>query len=389
MTRTVVILAIVGLAGACASWLPASEAEAADKHPIAKVVDVSPTIDAEAETKGSAVDVPTPVMTTYHPMQSFAPLVEAVEPAVVAIKVEALTQPNQDLSEIPPTFRHLFSAQPRIERGEGSGFIISAAGHVLTNAHVVADADSITVLLRDGETAAATVLGFDRNMDIALLQLEGDEVWPHVELGSSSDLKVGDWVVAMGNPLGLGHTVTAGIVSAKGRVLGQDMYGNEDYIQTDAAINQGNSGGPLFDLEGRVVGMNTAIIAGANTIGFSIPSDLLSSVIAELEDEGHIRRGYLGVEPVMLTPELAKLAGVNTTQGALIKQIFAGTPAIKAGLLEGDVVVSVDDMPIAEPGDLIKAIGNKRAGETVQLEILRGAKQQRVKLKLGERPGGR
>jgi len=386
MSRNLTLITTVALLGSCATWIPASQGAEADEDdkPIAEVVEAE-----RAEHADEAVDVPAPEMTTYHPMQSFAPLVEAVEPAVVAIKVEALTQPSQDLSEVPPPFRHLFSAQPRIERGEGSGFIISGDGMVLTNAHVVAEADNISVILRDGESAPAKVLGLDRTMDIALLKISGDETWPHVELGSSSSLKVGDWVLAMGNPLGLGHTVTAGIVSAKGRVLGHDIYGNEDYIQTDAAINQGNSGGPLFDINGNVVGMNTAIIAGANTIGFSIPSDLLAGVIEELADEGHISRGYLGVEPMNLTPQLAQEVGVNTLEGALIRRVFDGTPAAKSGLQSSDVVIAVDDETIREPADLIKAVGNMRPGEVVHLVVLRGSKQHKIKLVLAERPGGR
>ena len=378
MTRMLTLAAAGALLGACATWAPTTHAgskDAKSSHIPSDLVDEDPTLD-----------VPVPVVETYHPMQSFAPLVEAVEPAVVAIKVESH---GESLAEIPAPFRHLFSEHAPIERGEGSGFIISADGLVLTNAHVVAEADSISVLLRDGESAPATVLGLDRSMDIALLKLSGDQTWPHVELGSSGDLKVGDWVVAMGNPLGLGHTVTAGIVSAKGRELGQDIYGNEDYIQTDAAINQGNSGGPLFDIHGNVVGMNTAIIAGANTIGFAIPSDLLKSVKAELEDDGHIRRGYLGVEPLKLTPQLAAQIGVDPTQGALIWRVFDGTPAAKSGLLSKDVVIAVDDTAIMEPADLIKAVGNKRPGDVVHLMVIRGSKQHKVKLVLAERPGGR
>jgi len=382
MTRTFTLVTAGVLLGACATWAPSTLAGSKQNEPEA-------TAATDVPAEDLAVQVPSPVVETYHPMQSFAPLVEAVEPAVVAIKVESVAGTDQNLSDIPAPFRHLFSEQPRVERGEGSGFIISEDGMVLTNAHVVAEADNIRVLLRDGESAPATVLGLDRSMDIALLRLEGDETWPHVELGASGDLKVGDWVVAMGNPLGLGHTVTAGIVSAKGRVLGQDIYGNEDYIQTDAAINQGNSGGPLFDIHGNVVGMNTAIIAGANTIGFAIPSDLLSSVIEELADEGHISRGYLGVEPLKLTPELARQVGVDTTEGALIRRVFDGTPAAKSGLESKDVVVAVDDTSIADPADLIKAVGNKRPGDVVHLMVLRGSKQHRVKLVLAERPGGR
>jgi serine protease Do len=376
MTRPLTLVFAGAVFGACATWVPdtlAGSKEGNAGPPVAEV---------------PAANTPTPVMDTYHPMQSFAPLVEAVEAAVVAIQVEAVSA-NNDLRDVPAPFRHLFLNQPSVQRGEGSGFIISEDGLVLTNAHVVSGADRIQVLLRDGKSAPATVLGLDQSMDIALLQLTGNQKWPHVDLGSSGSLKVGDWVLAMGNPLGLGHTVTAGIVSAKGRVLGQDLFGNEDYIQTDAAINQGNSGGPLFDIHGNVVGMNTAIIAGANTIGFAIPADLLTSVIGELATHGHISRGYLGVEPLDLTPQLAQELGVDATEGALIRQVYQNTPAAKSGLVSKDVVITVDDVAIRDRADLIKAVANKRPGEHVNLMIVRGTQQHRVKLKLAERPGGR
>jgi len=378
MTRTLPFVLAGVVIGACATWVPDTLAGPKANKASAETTEVVPAVER----------VPTPILDTYHPMQSFAPLVEAVEPAVVAIQVESVSA-NKDLRDVPAPFRHLFSDQPNVQRGEGSGFIISEDGLVLTNAHVVFEADRIQVLLRDGKSAPATVLGLDQSMDIALLQLTGNQKWPHVDLGSSGSLKVGDWVLAMGNPLGLGHTVTAGIVSAKGRVLGQDLFGNEDYIQTDAAINQGNSGGPLFNIHGDVVGMNTAIIAGANTIGFAIPADLLNSVIGELADRGHISRGYLGVEPLDLTPTLARELGVDATEGALIRQVYQNTPAAKSGLASKDVVITVDDIAIRDRADLIKAVANKRPGEMVNLMVIRGTQQHRVKLELAERPGGR
>jgi serine protease Do len=277
-------------------------------------------------------------------------------------------------------------ALPR-RTGEGSGFVISADGLMLTNHHVIDDADRITVVFGDGEEVAARVLGSDASMDIALLQLPADRSWDHLELGDSDATQVGDWVLAMGNPLGLGNTVTAGIISGKGRVLGHDIFGNEDFLQTDAAINPGNSGGPLVTLDGKVVGMNTAIIAGANTVGFSVPANLITSVMDELRTEGHIARGFLGVNSQPLTPELAELLGVDAEDGALVSSVFPDTPAAKAGLERGDVVVEVDGQEIDDQTELVAAIGNKRPGEKVELRVVRAKGPKNLSVTLAERPG--
>ncbi len=333
-------------------------------------------------TEASAAPVEAPSPTTYDPSRSFAPLIEAVSPAVVTLEVTG----SQD---VPPFVRQLFGmnddAVPR-PTGEGSGFIISADGLMLTNHHVISTAEEITVRLHDGEEAIARVVGSDRSMDVALLQLQGQRDWPHVELAANAELKVGDWVVAVGNGLGLGTTVTAGIVSGKGRVLGHDIYGNESFIQTDAAINQGNSGGPLFDLDGHVVGMNTAIIQGANTVGFSIPVTLIEAVLGDLQSMGRVSRGYLGVQPQGLTPELRTALGVDAEAGAVVANVYDDTPASQSGLKNGDVVVSVDGDPIDDEVDLIAAIGNKRPGDRVRLGIHRGEKRQELKVLLAERP---
>ena len=320
---------------------------------------------------------------SYSPGRSFAPLVDAVGPAVVALRVAQQVEGLRTRSGGIP-----METVPRAS-GEGSGFIISADGLVLTNAHVVMGADTITATLGDGREAQATVLGLDRSMDIALLRLEGDTVWDHLILGDSEALRVGDWVVAIGNPLGLGHTVTAGIVSGKGRVLGHDIYGNESYIQTDAAINQGNSGGPLFDLEGRVVGINSAIISGANTIGFAIPIDAVEQVLGELETKGKISRGYVGVEPVPLTRRLAAQLGVSTTNGVVIASVGVGTPAQKSGLIQGDVITAVNGVSVQHPAELIRLVGNRDPGEKVKLMVHRGDEAFELEVKLGERPGER
>ncbi|MEM6929206.1 MAG: trypsin-like peptidase domain-containing protein, partial [Myxococcota bacterium] len=213
----------------------------------------------------------------YDPTRSFAPLIEEVQPAVVTIEVTAEPASVQ--------LQRLLGFEPDPDpgpSGEGSGFIIDKRGWLLTNAHVIEDAKSFEIVLQSGERLTAEVIGRDKASDIALLQLPKDREWPSVRLGDSDAVRVGDWVLALGNALGLGSTATFGIVSGKGRVIGHDEFGNEAFLQTDAAINQGNSGGPLFDLRGRVVGMNTAIIANANTVGFSIPSNLIRDVLPDL-----------------------------------------------------------------------------------------------------------
>jgi len=335
------------------------------------------------------VSVPTPDPGSYDPTWSLAPLVQAIEPAVVAIEVEV----EFNAPQLPPMFHEFFGGSPPgdspLRQGEGSGFVISSDGLALTNAHVVSEAQTIHARLADGTRVEAEIVGIDEAIDVALLQLQTERDWPHVELGDSSALRVGDRVVAIGNPLGLGHTVTAGIVSGKGRVLGHDIFGTDDFIQTDAAINQGNSGGPLFDLHGKVVGMNTAIIAGANTVGFSIPIDLIEGVLDALKSDGHVARGFIGVRPQTLTPELAEAVGVDVSTGALVAQVHEGTPAQEYGLERGDVVLKVDDEDIDSTQSLIAAVGSHRPGERVTLEVLRNNKRRNIEVVLAERTSDR
>lgn len=313
---------------------------------------------------------------TYDASRSFAPLVEAVSPAVLAIEVEGRPAGRAAIDGLPPEL-HRF-VDPRLfdgpRHGEGSGFIVSASGLAITNHHVIDGATAITARFADGATAPARVLGSDPHLDIALLQIEGAGPWPYVPLGGSGDARVGDWVVAVGNPLGLGTTVTAGIVSGKGRVIGHDVY--DDFLQTDAAINPGNSGGPLFDLEGRVIGVNTAIVNGANTVGFAVPADLVSRAIGDLQDKGYVSRGFIGV---MTDGSAAK-------DGAHVGEIHDGTPAAAAGLRQGDVITAVDGRAISDAEGLVRAIGSRRPGETVKLDVRRGEKSQELSVTLAERP---
>jgi serine protease Do len=321
------------------------------------------------------VQTPTPTtVPTYDPSRSFAPLVEAVSPAVVAIEVQ---KPDAEAA--------LFQVE-RIKLGEGSGFLVSAEGLVLTNHHVVTGVTRLAVRMSDGRVIPATVVGADASIDVALLRLEDAGPWPYVVLGTSADVRVGDWVLALGNPLRLGTTVTAGIVSGKGRVLNHDRYyRSDDFLQTDAAINPGNSGGPLFDLNGMVIGMNSQIIAGANTTGFAISADLLREALPDLIERGHVARGFLGVHARELEP--AEIVEHSLADGgAWIRVLIADSPAAAAGLEEGDIVLAVEGETVSDPDDLIAAVGSRRPGETVKLTVLRAGERRTIKLTLGEKP---
>jgi serine protease Do len=260
-------------------------------------------------------------------------------------------------------------------RGAGSGFIIRKDGVVLTNNHVVEHAKEITVALSDGRKLPAKVLGRDPKTDLAVLKIDGKEPLPVVQLGDSDGLAVGDWVVAIGNPFGLDNTVTAGIVSAKGRAIGQGPY--DHFIQTDASINPGNSGGPLFDEHGNVVGINTAIFSqsGGNIgIGFAIPINLAKQLVPEMEEKGHVTRGWLGVSIQKLTPELAESMATDGAHGALVAGVTPDSPAAKAGLQPGDVIRRWDGKPIDEPGTLSMLVAGTPVGKTVPVEVGRDGK---------------
>lgn len=337
----------------------------------------------EEAAPATPIVVPPAAVTAATPVGSFAPLVDTVKPAVVAIAVEG-TRGAHD--QVPAPFRQFLGELPDQKvHGEGSGFVVSADGYVLTNNHVVDGADAIVARFADGREVQATVVGTDPATDIALLKLVGDETWPHVALDGSDELRVGDWVVAVGNPLGLGITVTAGIVSGTGRVLGHDAY--DDFIQTDAAINQGNSGGPLFDTQGRVVGMNTAIIQGANTVGFAVPAEMIREVVDELRTDGRVSRGYLGVQLQTMDVTLAKAMGAPDTRGALVAEVEPGTPAAEAGLVEGDVIVAFGPAAVTDSQGLVREVARHDPGEEVELKLMRGGKPTTATITLAERPG--
>ncbi|MBX3221528.1 MAG: trypsin-like peptidase domain-containing protein [Labilithrix sp.] len=299
-------------------------------------------------------------------------LVAAVRPAVVNITSESeVERPN-----VVDPFEFFFGRRgPRSGEGDqvikrralGSGFIVDGLGHVATNAHVVAGATAVRVKLSDGRELPAKVRGTDERLDLAVLELQGDKNLPFVALGSSDAVRVGEYVVAIGNPFGLGDTVTMGIVSAKGRELGAGPY--DDFIQTDASINPGNSGGPLFDLRGQVIGINTAINPAGQGIGFAIPIDSLREVLPQLIATGHVQRGRLGVVIQPVDATLAKSLGLPKPAGALVSDVDPSSPAAKAGLAPGDVIVAVDGAPIEQAHDLPRQIARRKPGTSVKLEV--------------------
>jgi serine protease Do len=265
----------------------------------------------------------------------------------------------------------------------GSGFIIDRKGYVVTNNHVIEDADQIKVKLDDNKEFDAEVVGRDPNTDLALLKIESKEDLPVITMGDSDDLKIGQWVVAIGSPFGLERTVTAGIVSAKGRVIGSGPY--DDFIQTDASINPGNSGGPLLNMKGEVVGINTAIIASGTGIGFAIPVNLAEGIIAQLKSEGEVTRGWLGVAIQDLTTEMAEYYGLKDRKGVLVADVFEGDPADKAGIQAKDIIIEVNDVKIETSRQLTAMIAGLKVGETAEVEVFRNGKSKTFAVKLARR----
>lgn len=324
---------------------------------------------------------------SYDPRVSLAPLVKTLGPTVVHLEVEKQVSPQLGLIApgIPPFMRVPESLErdgPQTRSGEGSGFIISADGLVLTNHHVVEGAESLTVTLDDERSFEGRILGMDPRTDVALVQLEGASELPTATLGSSKSLEVGDWVVAIGNPFGLDHSVSTGILSGKGRDLGAGPY--DAFLQTDASINPGNSGGPLFNLAGEVVGINTAIMGQG--IGFAVPIDMVADLVDELRTEGRVARGWMGVGLRALDEDLGTQLGVPAGAGVVLGQIYPGTPAAEAGLRAGDVLTSLDGQPVGDSAAVVRAIGTRKPGEVVKLGLLRDGRSKTVKVSLGDRP---
>jgi serine protease Do len=268
------------------------------------------------------------------------------------------------------------------QRGVGSGFVMNRDGYILTNNHVVEDADQIKVKLANGKEYDGKVVGRDPKTDLALIKIEASSDLQPLNLGNSDELKVGSWVVAVGSPFGLEQTVTAGIVSAKGRVIGSGPYDN--FIQTDASINPGNSGGPLINMKGEVVGINTAIIASGQGIGFAIPINMAKEIAPQLQEKGHVTRGWLGVSIQEVTPELAKSFGLKEKKGALVSQVVSGSPAEKAGIEQGDVIVEFDGKEVADSKDLPRMVASTPVGKAATIKLLRNGKVLDLQVKVGE-----
>ncbi len=328
---------------------------------------------------------------------NFSELAEKVRPAVVNIQVvkkvknvdfgfpHSLRNPFGEGNPFGDFFGPFSEGNPpgRFEqKGVGSGFVIDRKGYILTNDHVVKDADRIKVKLADGKEFTAKVIGRDPKTDLALVKIESPPDLQPLKLGNSDDLKVGNWVVAVGSPFGLEQTVTAGIVSAKGRVIGSGPYDN--FIQTDASINPGNSGGPLVNMRGEVVGINTAIIADGQGIGFAIPINTAKEIVPQLEEKGHVTRGWLGVGIQEVTPALAKSFGLKEKKGALVSQVFKGSPAEKAGIEQGDIILGFDGKEIADSKDLPRIVASTPVGKTVTVKLSRNGKAVDRQVKVGE-----
>lgn len=352
-----------------------------------------------AAEPGAPVNPPAAILPA-HALPDFSALVAQVKPAVVSITTQFRAMPASDSTEtdgsdqLPFPFSQMIPHQRGGQRpgGEarGSGFIIAADGIVVTNNHVVKDATKVTITLDDGTELPAKVLGRDARTDIAILKIAAGHKLPYIELGQSRDVKPGEWVVAMGNPFGLGGTVTAGIVSAVSRDIGSGPY--DQFIQVDAPINKGNSGGPLFTQDGKVIGMNTAIYSpsgGSVGIGFAIPSDLIRTVSAQLEKSGQVVRGYIGVEAQTLTGATAKALRVPENAGVLLAGVMPKGPAADAGLEPGDVIQAVNGQKISNPKELALNIANVPPGQEAHLSVLHGGKVTDVSLKVGQLPDER
>ena len=375
---------------------------------------------ARAALLGVSFALAIPSVTLVHPAiarsapDSFADLAARLLPAVVNVSsTQTLTAKNgpaagPEMPAFPPgsPFEQFFKdflnrnhpggggsgggdSQPAPRRAQslGSGFIVDPAGYVVTNNHVIEGADEVSVTLQDGTTLKATIVGRDESGDLALLKVKSDKPLPTVEFADSSQSRVGDWVLAIGNPFGLGGTVTAGIVSARGRDIHQGQY--DDFIQTDAAINRGNSGGPLFNMDGQVIGINTAIFSpsgGSIGIGFAIPANMAKNIVAQLKEYGHPRRGWLGVKIQQVTPEIAESLGLKDANGAMVAGVTDGGPAEKAKIRGGDIILKFDGHDVKEMHNLPRIVADAEVGKEVPVVVWRDGKEITVQTTLAERP---
>ncbi len=357
------------------------------------------------------VALPTPAQAAkVAPAEGFADLVEKVMPAVVSVEVEYQPVAGSDaremmrkfpgLDRLPPEFRKFFDdfgmdrfgfhkrfPQMRPGKSVGSGFFISPDGYVVTNHHVVKGASVVKIKTNDGKTYKAKVVGTDKKTDLALLKVDAPgKTFPYVEF-ADKDPRVGDWVIAVGNPFGFGGTVTTGIVSAKGRQIGAGPY--DDFLQIDAPINKGNSGGPAFNLEGKVVGVNTAIFSptgGSVGIGFAIPASVAKEIIMDLKNKGYVTRGWLGVQIQQVTPDIAESLGLKEPKGAIVVKVTDDSPAKRAGFRVGDTVLEVNGKAVKGPRDLARKIAHIAPGTEAEITVLRNGERKVLKVKIGRMP---
>ena len=350
---------------------------------------------APAPAQSSMVQAPILPVQMPLPSGSFAAVAETIKPAVININtvsrsggVQGRTPFEEFFGE--EFFRRFFGEAPeRIpQRSLGSGIIVDPTGIALTNAHVVERATDIEVITLDGSKHRAKVIGMDKKTDLAVLRLDdGRNSFRFARLGDSDKVQVGDWVIAVGSPYGLQSTVTAGIISAKARQIDQGPF--DDFLQTDAAINPGNSGGPLVNMQGEVIGINTAIVAGGSGIGFAIPSNMARKIYTELRDKGRVTRGWLGVSIQPLSADLAREFGVKDTKGVLVKEVVPESPAAKAGVQRGDIIVEFEGKKLEGPGDLQRAVGLTAPDQTARLKLLRDQGEKTLEVKVGQAPDER
>jgi serine protease Do len=348
--------------------------------------------------------------TVFDPAQGFSALAQQVMPAVVNVQVKyanvAQSSDGEDSGPaLPPQFRDLpqdspfrdffeqfqrgMPKQPQPRRGmaQGSGFLISADGYAVTNNHVVQDADEVTVTDHEGNEYKADVIGTDPKTDLALIKIKSSKSFAFVPFASEKP-KVGDWVLAVGNPFGLGGTVTTGIVSAMGRDIGAGPY--DDFLQIDASINRGNSGGPTFNMKGEVIGVNTAIFSpsgGSVGIGFAIPANIVQDVVDSLKNNGSVTRGWLGVQIQPVTPEVAESLNLTPEKGALVADVTDKSPALDAGIKTGDTIMKVGGQDVSDPRDLARKVAKFKPGDTVPVELVRNGKTMTIDVKIGRMPG--
>jgi serine protease Do len=351
---------------------------------------------AEQQRVRPLAAIEAPILPVQMPLNTgtFAKVAEAIKPAVININTLARTGVGGGPGRTPfeeffgeEFFRRFFGDSPERmpQRSLGSGVIVDATGIALTNAHVVENATNIEVVTLDGNKHKAKVIGLDKKTDLAVLKLdEGKGSFPFARMGDSDKAQVGDWVIAVGSPFGLHSTVTAGILSAKARQIGQGPF--DDFLQTDAAINPGNSGGPLVNMQGEVIGINTAIVAGGSGIGFAIPSNMARKIYTELQAKGRVTRGWLGVSIQPLTPELAKSFGAKDNKGVLLSEVMPDSPAAKAGLQSGDILVEFQGKKMEAPADLQRAVGLTSPGASAKVRVWRDQGEKTMEVKIGEAP---